>query len=476
MDTPDFNTPREEGIRLNKYLTLCGYESRRKADQLIAEGVVEINGQRVETPGVRVQPGDYVKVRGRHAQPKEEISLLLNKPRGYVCSREPQGAEGTVYDLLPAKYRHVNYVGRLDTDSEGLLILTNKGELSQHLAHPGHGVEKEYWVTLDQTYENSLLLQLLKGVRIPEGQAKAKYVSRLSPRRACVVLEQGLKRQVRQMFSCLGFRVRKLVRVRIGSLWGGDLEPGHSMILTEEQEKLASRNPAQRKGLISAAQAFPKSGTPSTAQLDEALDERLAREALEAETDYKFNPADFETEEEAEASSFHERRNRWEAEDEEDFSPRRSAFREPRSGAGRRGFAPRERDAQRRRSFDKAGDRPRFRSFRREEDSGSGYRGGRRFSRESDASEREFTPRRRSGGFPRSNDERAERPTRRPAGRFHREERGAGHGAPRREHSNYRGASTRSGAPRSGGGKRGFGGASRFGGTRPSSPKRGRRF
>ena len=126
-------SPEQSGIRINKYLALCGYESRRHADQLVAEGAVEINGKRVEAPGVRVMPGDYVKVRGKRAVPKEGITLLLNKTRGVVCSRLRQGKENTVYDLLPPQYRHVNYVGRLDTDSEGLLLLTNKGNLGQQV-------------------------------------------------------------------------------------------------------------------------------------------------------------------------------------------------------------------------------------------------------------------------------------------------------------------------------------------------------
>ena len=285
--------PAPEGsVRLNKFLASCGYESRRAADRLIAEGRVEVNGKAVDTPGLRVLPTDFVKVDGRHATPKEEVVVLLNKPRGYVCSRDAQGAIGTVYDLLPAKYRYANYIGRLDADSEGLLLFTNNGVLSQSIGHPKGGIEKEYWVTLDQAFDSSVLIQLLKGVRIPEGQAKAKYVSRLSARRACVVLEQGLKRQVRQMFSCLGFRVKKLVRVRIGSLWGGDLEPGHATLLDAEQIAQASTNPRRRKGLLGAKQVFKP--RPQQQQESAPADE---------DDDYIFNLADFETEEEALESS-----------------------------------------------------------------------------------------------------------------------------------------------------------------------------
>ena len=275
----------EGSIRINKFLASCGYESRRAADRLIAEGRVEVNGHVVETPGVRVLPTDFVKVDGSRALPKEEIVLLLNKPRGFVCSRERQGADGTVYDLIPARHGHVNYVGRLDADSEGLLLLTNNGSLAQKLSHPKSGIEKEYWVTLDQNFDNSVLLQLLKGVRIPEGQAKAKYVSRLSARRACVVLEQGLKRQIRQMFACLGLRVKKLVRVRIGSLWGGDLEPGAIRILTPEEIELAQKNPSRRRHLIGALQAFGPRDQHPVSDTQESADE---------DAHYEFNPADFE--------------------------------------------------------------------------------------------------------------------------------------------------------------------------------------
>lgn len=286
------------GIRINKYLVSCGYESRRKADKLVTDGLVEINGQRAEA-GTRVKVGDFVKVNGKQAKPKAEVTLLLNKPRGVVCSRELQGAAGTVYDLLPSKYRHVNYVGRLDADSEGLLLLTSKGDFSDRITQPKSHTEKEYWVTLNQPYENDVLLQLLKGLRLPEGQAKVKYVARLSPRRACVVLEQGLKRQIRQMFACMGLRVRKLVRVRIGSLWGGDLLPGHFTVMTPEQMQLALTNPKRRRGLIGATQAFPASGKLTAEQWDEKLDMQAARAALVDEANYKFNPDDFETEDEA---------------------------------------------------------------------------------------------------------------------------------------------------------------------------------
>ena len=280
-------------IRLNKFLASCGVDSRRAADQLIVEGRVEVNGQVVETPGIRVSSEDFVKLDGHHMVPKEHSVVLLNKPRGFVCSREAQGAEGTVYDLLPPKLRHLNYVGRLDADSEGLLIMTNDGELVQQLSHPSEGVEKEYWVTLDQNFDNSVLMQLLKGVRIAEGQAKAKYVCRASARRAYIVLEQGLKRQIRQMFACLGLRVRKLVRVRIGSLWGGDLEPGSWKFMDPAEVALASVNPKRPRKYLGAKELAAYKGT-SRKQGAGAPFTFRASETNDGDENYEFNPADFE--------------------------------------------------------------------------------------------------------------------------------------------------------------------------------------
>lgn len=374
----------EGSVRINKYLALCGFESRRAADKIIEEGRVEVNGQRVDTPGVRVLPTDFVKVDGHHVTPKAVETILLNKPRGYVCSREAQGAKGTVYDLLPPKCRHLNYAGRLDADSEGLLIFTNNGDLMQKVPHPSGGVEKEYWVTLDQAFDGSVLIQLLKGLRLPEGQARAKYVSRLSARRACVVLEQGLKRQVRQMFACLGLRVKKLVRVRIGSLWGGDLEPGHCALLTEEQVAQLTTNPPRRKGLMGAQQVFKPRPEPSA--------DAPARETRDEDEGYVFNPADFETEEEALESSTKYAEG-------ESLEPERP-LRGPRP-FGRVPHAPRFRGDKGGRDH---GDRREHRGFQRDDRRG-GFRqrggersfGNRRFQRRDDdngGERRSFGPRR----------------------------------------------------------------------------------
>ncbi|MCB1133432.1 MAG: rRNA pseudouridine synthase, partial [Verrucomicrobiae bacterium] len=134
--------------------------------------------------------------------------------------------------------------------SEGLLILTNDGDLSQQLMHPSKSVEKEYLVTADQAFENAHLDQFLEGIYTPEGKLKAKAIERLSPRRIKIVLEHGAKRQIRVMFEALGYQVTKLLRVRIGGLWLGDLEAGrHALLNSKEIEMLLglSKAPVAKK-------------------------------------------------------------------------------------------------------------------------------------------------------------------------------------------------------------------------------------
>jgi pseudouridine synthase len=216
----------KEGIRLNKYLASCGVGSRRACDDLIQGGRVEVNGSPCLNMGTRVAPGDHVRVDGKRVVAKEPVVVAFHKPRGLVCTREDELGRDTIYSLLPGSLHSLHHMGRLDRDSEGLLILTNDGDLSQRLMHPSKSVEKEYLVTSNQSFENVHLDQWLEGVHTPEGKLKAKAIERLSPRRIRMVLDHGAKRQIRVMFDTLGYQVVKLLRIRIGNLWLGDLEPG----------------------------------------------------------------------------------------------------------------------------------------------------------------------------------------------------------------------------------------------------------
>ena len=235
----------EQEIRLNKYLAACGIDSRRGCDDLILQGHVEINGHPCLKPGTRVKEGDHVRVDGKRVTLLRSTTILLNKPRGLVCTKEDEYQRETIYSLLPEAMQHLHHVGRLDADSEGLIILTNDGDLTQRLMHPSNKVEKEYLVTSNQPYLQEHLELFLSGVYTKEGKLSAKSLRRMSARRLSIVLDQGAKRQIRVMLETLGYQVIKLVRVRIGSLWGGDLEVGRHQLLTAEDILKASVNPDQ---------------------------------------------------------------------------------------------------------------------------------------------------------------------------------------------------------------------------------------
>ena len=234
----------KEGTRLNKYLASCAVGSRRDCDQLIKAGRIEVNGSPCLDLATRIAEGDHVRVDGKRVTPSAPTIIAFHKPRGYVCTREDELGRETIYALLPATLHSLHHVGRLDRDSEGLLILTNDGNLSHQLMHPSKTVEKEYLVTSNQAFDNSHLDQFLAGVYTPEGKLKAKAIERLSPRRISVVLDHGAKRQIRVMFETLGYQVTKLLRVRIGGLWLGDLEPGRWAVLNRMEIAMLLGTPA----------------------------------------------------------------------------------------------------------------------------------------------------------------------------------------------------------------------------------------
>jgi pseudouridine synthase len=245
-----------DGTRLNKYLAACGVGSRRACDELIQTGRVEVNGSPCLNLGTRIREGDHVRVDGRRVVRKSPVIIAFHKPRGLVCTRDDEMGRDTIYSILPASLHSLHHVGRLDRDSEGLLIMTNDGDLSQRLMHPSMSVEKEYLVTSNQAFENAHLDQFLEGVYTPEGKLRAKAIERLSSRRIKVVLDHGAKRQIRVMFDTLGYQVTRLLRVRIGQLWLGDLEPGQwaplnaaeVAMLTGDEPPAAKRKPSPAPG------------------------------------------------------------------------------------------------------------------------------------------------------------------------------------------------------------------------------------
>lgn len=239
------NDPEEKGVRLNRYLASCGVGSRRACDDFIVQGRVEINGRIVIELASRVLPGDHVKFDGKPVREQTPLSLVLNKPRKYICTKDdPQGRD-TIYALLPKTFSKLHYVGRLDYDSSGLILLTSSGDLTERLAHPRYHVEKEYAVQLDRPFDPASIPALLDGIHLTEGLAVAESIQIEAKRRLRVVLTQGYNRQIRRMFSKLGYKVIRLERVRIGSLTMPTLSTGEYHILTHHEIELAARNPGR---------------------------------------------------------------------------------------------------------------------------------------------------------------------------------------------------------------------------------------
>ncbi|MGB6221296.1 pseudouridine synthase [Haloferula sp.] len=236
-----------DGTRLNKYLASCGVGSRRACDLLVQEGHVEINGHPCLSPAQKVQPGDFVKVDGRRVIAKQTNVIMMHKPRGLVCTKADELGRNTIYELLPGSLQHLNHVGRLDRESEGLLIMTNDGTLSQSLLHPSKNIEKEYIVTANQIVRDDHLDQFLSGLYTEDGKLQAKEIERLSPRRIRIVLITGHKRQIRMMFKTLGYSVQRLVRIRIGSFQLTDIPPGKWRPISEEEIALIKTNPEKKK-------------------------------------------------------------------------------------------------------------------------------------------------------------------------------------------------------------------------------------
>lgn len=222
-------------MRLNQYLARAGFGSRRACEALILEGSVTINGHRLRELATRVSEDDNVLVNGKPVKQPLPLVAILHKPVGYLCTSPDATNEKTIYDLLPSNWPRVVYVGRLDKDSEGLLVVTNDGNLSQRLTHPTSKLRKTYIVTLNQEFDFAHAPKMKKGFPIEEGFAKMEDLFRVGPRTLKVVLTQGLKRQIREMFFKFGYEVKRLVRVQIGSLSLDKLPVGQHRVLSQEE-------------------------------------------------------------------------------------------------------------------------------------------------------------------------------------------------------------------------------------------------
>ena len=244
----DASPPRPSGERLQKVLAARGWGSRRVCEDLISAGRVTVNGE-VAQLGRRVEVDhDLVEVDGAAVGTRSDlVYYLLNKPAGVVTTAKDTHGRPTVVDLVPAEPR-VFPVGRLDAETEGLLLLTNDGELANRIAHPSHGLDKEYLATVGGgTVSPGAVRRLRTGVELDDGPTAPAKVSQPSPGVLRIAIHEGRNRQVRRMCEGVGHPVTRLVRTRIGPLRDGRLAPGRWRILTaEEVRQLAVATADQR--------------------------------------------------------------------------------------------------------------------------------------------------------------------------------------------------------------------------------------
>lgn len=226
----------EEAVRLNKYLAQAGICSRREADRLIEEGKVLVDGVKAEA-GIKVTDRQKITVDGRTVKKEEQrILLAFYKPRGVVCTTDKRWGDTTVEDILQYPKR-VFYVGRLDKDSEGLLLMTNDGDLQDRIMRAANYHEKEYQAEVDGPIGRAFLEKMTAGVYLKElGETtRPCRIKKTGERRFKIILTQGLNRQIRRMCEACGRKVVHLKRVRVMNIVLGDLMPGQYREVTEEE-------------------------------------------------------------------------------------------------------------------------------------------------------------------------------------------------------------------------------------------------
>ncbi len=229
------------GVRLQKVLAAAGLGSRRKCEELILAGRVEVDGKLVTELGVRVDPWrQEIRVDGQRIRPQPLVYYAVNKPSGVVCTHRDPSGRTRLIDLLPAsKGLRVFPVGRLDLHSEGLILVTNDGQLANRLTHPRYGVEKTYRVQVAGLPSPEILQKLQKGVWTSEGKLKAQRIKVLGQHKKSTFLEmvlaEGRNRQIRRMLARVGHKVMKLTRLAVGPIRLGKLKPGAWRPLSPEE-------------------------------------------------------------------------------------------------------------------------------------------------------------------------------------------------------------------------------------------------
>lgn len=221
-------------IRIQKFLSEAGVCSRRQAEEYIKGGLIKVNKKIINELGTKIDPEkDLVEFNNKVVKKEYYVYIILNKPVGYVSSFSHKGKK-TLSDLIKIK-QHLGYAGRLDEYSEGLMLLTNDGDLINKLTHPKYEHEKEYLVETVQPLADSVIKRFESGITLCEGRTNPAKIIRLSPTKFRIILNEGKNRQIRRMLAIVKIKVKKLKRIRIGGLDLGSLKPGMYRYLTAEE-------------------------------------------------------------------------------------------------------------------------------------------------------------------------------------------------------------------------------------------------
>lgn len=229
-----------KGIRLQVYLSHNGVCSRRAAMNIIQKGRVCVNGKKVTEPSFKIREGkDHVTVDKKKIHTKKYEYILLNKPKGYVTTKHDRFAKKTIYDLIPKKMNHLAPVGRLDKDSEGLLLLTNDGDVAYKLTHPKFNIDKTYYVCIKGALEHKTKIRLQKGIFVQGTKTAPAKISQVRTKKnetqLLIDIHEGKKRQIRIMFGKMKHKVIYLKRLRQGTLQLGRLKTGMYRPLTNQE-------------------------------------------------------------------------------------------------------------------------------------------------------------------------------------------------------------------------------------------------
>lgn len=212
------NSHLNKGVRLQKYLALSGISSRRKSEDIISQGRAKVNGNVIFERSYRVNDNDTVEIDNKVIKPQSKTYLALNKPENYLCTHSDKFGRKTIYDLINLEDKRLFSLGRLDYKTSGLIILTNDGNFANKIVHPSYNIIKEYFVLTDDYINDDLVNNFTKGIKINDITYKAINIEKKSNNSAVIKLNEGKKREIREVFKFFKINIRELKRTAVGNL------------------------------------------------------------------------------------------------------------------------------------------------------------------------------------------------------------------------------------------------------------------